>query len=195
MSISRSERKGFSFTGGRKLPLILVILLVSSVTTGLLVSNYSVMSEDVTVEQAVVVDGTKGSASLDPGLPDGNIVGNGNTSKSWSMAVNVNGTVSTTVSVSGNDSSSVQTHFTDNISKNNGMALIVDKDLVSGSSDKTLDLSSGSANLDLVGPTDTVSDGLRLRTRFPVNYDVTSGSTGTDMEFEINIDASSASLN
>lgn len=178
-----------------KIVLIGISIILTSIGSGIIVSNYSIMEEDVSVEQAVVVDGVQGSAQLDTGLPNQNIVGTTHENKSWSMKVNLNGTVSVPVSLTGEDSGKVQTHFTHNISQNHGMALIVDEKLLSGSNDKTLDLSDGSATVNLVGPTDTVSDGLRFKTYFPINYDITGSEPGENMEFTISLDASGASLN
>lgn len=174
--------------------VLISVFLVSSVGSAILVEDYGVLSEDVSVEQAIVVDGQKGAASLNPDLPSGNLVGNGNTSKNWSMKVNVNGTVTTTVSLSGSSSSSLSTHFTDNISENNGMALTLDKKILEGSSDKTLDLSSESATVNLEGSTNSIEDAVRFETRFPINYDMNSRDPLEDSNLEIRIDASGASV-
>jgi|APHM01.1.fsa_nt_gi hypothetical protein len=178
-----------------KLLIVSSILIISSLGSAILVENYGILDEDVSIEQAVIVEGQNGQASLDPGLPDKNLVGTGNTSKTWSAKINANGTVNTDLILGGGSTDAIRTHFTQNISNNNGMVLMLDRKILKGNSDRAISFTSDSVSVELEGPTGTVQDAIRFKTRFPVNYDMNSRDKVTDKQLKIQLDASSAELN
>jgi hypothetical protein len=168
---------------------------VSSLGSAILVENYGLLNEDVSVEQAVVVEGQNGQASLNPNLPDKNLVGTGNTSQTWSAKVNANGTVTTNIILGGSSTDAIRTHFTQNISNNNGMILVLDRNILKSDSDRAISFNSDEVSVELKGPTGTVQDAIRFKTRFPINYDMGSREPLTDTQLKIQLDASSAELN
>jgi hypothetical protein len=178
-----------------KLLVLSSILIVSSLGSAILVENYGLLNEDVSVEQAVVVEGQNGQASLNPNLPDKNLVGTGNNSNTWSAKVNANGTVTTDLILGGSSTDAIRTHFTQNISNNNGMILVLDKNILKGDSDRAISFNSDEVSVELKGPTGTVQDAIRFKTRFPINYDMSSREPLTDTQLKIQLDASSAELN
>jgi len=178
-----------------KLLVLSSILIVSSLGSAILVENYGLLNEDVSVEQAVVVEGQNGQASLNPNLPDKNLVGTGNNSNTWSAKVNANGTVTTDLILGGSSTDAIRTHFTQNISNNNGMILVLDRNILKGDSDRAISFNSDEVSVELKGPTGTVQDAIRFKTRFPINYDMSSREPLTDTQLKIQLDASSAELN
>lgn len=178
-----------------KLLVLSSILIASSLGSAILVENYGLLNEDVSVEQAVVVEGQNGQASLDPNLPDKNLVGTGNTSQTWSAKVNANGTVTTNIILGGSSTDAIRTHFTQNISNNNGMILVLDRNILKGDSDRAISFNSDEVSVELKGPTGTIQDAIRFKTRFPINYDMSSREPLTDTQLKIQLDASSAELN
>ncbi len=189
------DRFKSSVKGRGKLLVLSSILIVSSLGSAILVENYGLLNEDVSVEQAVVVEGQNGQASLNPNLPDKNLVGTGNNSKTWSAKVNANGTVTTDLILGGSSTDAIRTHFTQNISNNNGMILVLDRNILKGDSDRAISFNSDEVSVELKGPTGTVQDAIRFKTRFPINYDMSSREPLTDTQLKIQLDASSAELN
>ncbi|NMI89131.1 hypothetical protein GLU26_01340 [Nanohaloarchaea archaeon] len=178
-----------------KLLVLSSIIIASSLGSAILVENYGLLNEDVSVEQAVVVEGQNGQASLNLNLPDKNLVGTGNNSKTWSTKVNANGTVTTNIILGGSSTDAMRTHFTQNISNNNGMILVLDSNILKSDSDRAISFNSDEVSVELKGPTGTVQDAIRFKTRFPINYDMSSREPLTDTQLKIQLDASSAELN
>ncbi|NMJ76844.1 hypothetical protein GLU64_00310 [Nanohaloarchaea archaeon] len=189
------DRFRSSVKGRGKLLVLSSILIVSSLGSAILVENYGLLNEDVSVEQAVVVEGQNGQASLNPNLPDKNLVGTGNTSQTWSAKVNANGTVTTNIVLGGSSTDAIRTHFTQNISNNNGMILVLDRNILKSDSDRAISFNSDEVSVELKGPTGTVQDAIKFKTRFPINYDMSSREPLTDIQLKIQLDASSAELN
>lgn len=179
----------------RKLLALSGILIISSLGSAILVENYGLLNEDVSVEQAVVIEGQNGQASLDPNLPDKNLVGTGNTSKTWSAELNANGSINADIILGGSSTDAIRTHFTQNISNNNGMIFVLDKSILKGNSDRAISFTSNKVSVELKGPTGTVQDAIRFKTRFPINYDMSSRQPVKDTQLKIQLDATSAKLN
>lgn len=173
--------------------IILVLILSVGTATAIFATDFAIFeNNEVTVQQAVVVNGTNDSvANINLDLPSENLVGSvENYERNWSVDVRTSSALQTTFVLSGDEPLKLREHFTSEPSKEDGFSLKLDSELLKEKSeDYYLNFTGGN---DTVVLDNCCKGNITFNANFPVNYNVSTPISDSNME--LRIDAENATL-